>query len=118
MGAGTRATLGFTAAAVLLAASALAGCSAASPDSSVGTTGETTPARTSSTTAAPTSPAATTESVAPRTDLPPTLSGTDWERIQTTEKVVALTFDGGGSDAGVESVLATLAAAQDRQRSS
>lgn len=33
----------------------------------------------------------------------------DWERIPTTSKVVALTFDGGASDAGVASILGTLA---------
>jgi peptidoglycan/xylan/chitin deacetylase (PgdA/CDA1 family) len=35
----------------------------------------------------------------------------DLERIPTTRKIVALTFDGGSSDAAVSSVLATLAAA-------
>jgi peptidoglycan/xylan/chitin deacetylase (PgdA/CDA1 family) len=39
------------------------------------------------------------------------LLGTDWERIPTTQKVVALTFDGGSSDAAVSSILATLAVA-------
>ncbi|WP_199422832.1 polysaccharide deacetylase family protein [Actinotalea solisilvae] len=41
--------------------------------------------------------------------LPPGLLGTDWERVPTTDAVVALTFDGGASDAGVPSILATLA---------
>jgi peptidoglycan/xylan/chitin deacetylase (PgdA/CDA1 family) len=36
--------------------------------------------------------------------------GTDWERLPTSEPVVALTFDGGSSEAGVASVLSTLAA--------
>ena len=40
--------------------------------------------------------------------------GTDWERLPTSERVVALTFDGGSSDAGVGSVLSTLAAADIR----
>lgn len=41
--------------------------------------------------------------------LPPALLGTDWERLPTTDAVVALTFDGGASDAAVPSILATLA---------
>ena len=47
----------------------------------------------------------------PPTDLPESLFGTDWERISTTRRIVALTFDGGSSDAAVASVLATLGAA-------
>jgi peptidoglycan/xylan/chitin deacetylase (PgdA/CDA1 family) len=35
--------------------------------------------------------------------------GTDWERLPTSKPVVALTFDGGSSDAAVASVLSTLA---------
>lgn len=42
--------------------------------------------------------------------LPRAVVGVDWERIPTTAKVVALTFDGGSSDAGVASILATLRA--------
>ena len=34
--------------------------------------------------------------------------GTDWETLRTSQRVVALTFDGGASDAGVSSILATL----------
>jgi len=34
----------------------------------------------------------------------------DWERIPTSSAVVALTFDGGASDAAVASILSTLAA--------
>lgn len=41
--------------------------------------------------------------------LPARLLGTDWERLPTTDRVVALTFDGGSSDTGVTSILATLA---------
>lgn len=42
--------------------------------------------------------------------LPSALRGVDWERIPTSRKVVALTFDGGSSDAAVASILRTLAA--------
>lgn len=42
--------------------------------------------------------------------MPAALRGMDWERIPTTRAVVALTFDGGSSDAGVASILATLRA--------
>ena len=41
--------------------------------------------------------------------MPSYLAGVDWERIPTTRHVVALTFDAGGDDAGVASILATLA---------
>jgi peptidoglycan/xylan/chitin deacetylase (PgdA/CDA1 family) len=41
---------------------------------------------------------------------PAALRGVDWERIPTTAKVVALTFDGGSSDAGAAGILATLRA--------
>ncbi|MCU1572225.1 MAG: polysaccharide deacetylase family protein [Micrococcaceae bacterium] len=40
--------------------------------------------------------------------VPANLRGQDLERIPTTEKVVALTFDAGGSNAGVQSVINTL----------
>lgn len=41
--------------------------------------------------------------------LPSSLLGKDLEKIPTTRKVVALTFDAGASHAGVASILATLA---------
>ena len=41
--------------------------------------------------------------------LPAGLAGRDWERLATSRRVVALTFDAGGDDAGVSSILATLA---------
>lgn len=41
--------------------------------------------------------------------VPQGLRGVDVERVPTTEQVVALTFDAGSSDAGVQSILATLA---------
>lgn len=42
--------------------------------------------------------------------IPTSLRGKDLERIPTTRKVVALTFDGGASAAGAASILATLRA--------
>jgi peptidoglycan/xylan/chitin deacetylase (PgdA/CDA1 family) len=44
------------------------------------------------------------------TSIPAALLGVDLERIPTTQKVVALTFDAGANDAGLRSILATLAA--------
>ena len=43
--------------------------------------------------------------------LPPSLAGAEWTRLPTSSKVVALTFDAGGNDAGVTPILAALAAA-------
>lgn len=42
------------------------------------------------------------------TSLPAALLGRDWTRIPTDRKIVALTFDAGGNDAGVAAILATL----------
>lgn len=42
--------------------------------------------------------------------VPASLLGKDLERIPTSKKVVALTFDGGASDDAVDAILATLAA--------
>ncbi|HUZ87895.1 MAG TPA: polysaccharide deacetylase family protein [Candidatus Baltobacterales bacterium] len=42
--------------------------------------------------------------------LPPSLAGAEWTRLPTNAKVVALTFDAGGNDAGVTPILAALAA--------
>ncbi|XAS64255.1 polysaccharide deacetylase family protein [Micrococcaceae bacterium Sec5.8] len=44
------------------------------------------------------------------TSVPSTLLGVDLERIPTTQKVVALTFDAGANDAALRSILATLTA--------
>lgn len=41
--------------------------------------------------------------------LPPSLAGAEWTRLPTTDHVVALTFDAGGNDAGMTSILSTLA---------
>ncbi len=69
-----------------------------------------TPART---TAAPTpTPARTTPApsrTTPKPPFPPSLAGKDVERIPTTRKVVALTFDAGANADGVSAILATLA---------
>jgi peptidoglycan/xylan/chitin deacetylase (PgdA/CDA1 family) len=43
--------------------------------------------------------------------LPASLAGAEWTVLPTTEKVVALTFDAGGNDAGAAPILAALAAA-------
>lgn len=59
-----------------------------------------------------TAPATTApEPPAPR-ELPPSLAGAEWDAIPTRRKVVALTFDCGGSAAGVPSILRTLDAAR------
>jgi peptidoglycan/xylan/chitin deacetylase (PgdA/CDA1 family) len=42
--------------------------------------------------------------------LPDSLKGTEWERLPTARRVVALTFDACGNEAGAASILATLAA--------
>ena len=65
--------------------------------------------------AAPTSDSSTTPTTSATSppaepDVPPALRGLDVETIPTTERVVALTFDAGGNAAGLESILATLAA--------
>ena len=43
--------------------------------------------------------------------LPQSLAGAEWTRLPTNAKVVALTFDAGGNDAGASPILAALAAA-------
>src|ERR687887_2629037 len=40
--------------------------------------------------------------------LPPAVVAGELVRLQTRQHVVALTFDGGGNDAGTKSILATL----------
>jgi peptidoglycan/xylan/chitin deacetylase (PgdA/CDA1 family) len=49
-------------------------------------------------------------SVAASSTLPPSLVGTEWTRLPTAKKVVALTFDCGSNAQGVDSILATLRA--------
>jgi peptidoglycan/xylan/chitin deacetylase (PgdA/CDA1 family) len=58
----------------------------------------------------PSKPTATAGPPLPPLALPPNLRGQDIERIPTQEKVVALTFDAGANDAGLASILSTLAA--------
>ncbi len=77
--------------------------SAPASESSAPTTAPTTPP-------APPPPPAPAPEPAPSSSLPASLTGVDWERIPTSSAVVALTFDGGASDAAVASILTTLAA--------
>jgi peptidoglycan/xylan/chitin deacetylase (PgdA/CDA1 family) len=58
-------------------------------------------------TSRPTAPRPTT-SATPACSISPRLLGRDLEVLPTTRKVVALTFDGGASNDGVASILATL----------
>ncbi|MDP9884846.1 peptidoglycan/xylan/chitin deacetylase (PgdA/CDA1 family) [Sinomonas atrocyanea] len=60
--------------------------------------------------APPKQPTATARPPLPPMALPPNLRGQDIERIPTQDKVVALTFDAGANDAGLASILSTLAA--------
>lgn len=76
-----------------------------------------TPTPTGSPTSAPVGPTGTrspttspSQVPAPPTVAPEALFGTDWTVLPTSRRVVALTFDCGASDAGVASILATLAA--------
>lgn len=43
--------------------------------------------------------------------LPPALTGTEWYRLPTARRIVALTFDGGSGAQGLPKILAALAAA-------
>jgi peptidoglycan/xylan/chitin deacetylase (PgdA/CDA1 family) len=54
------------------------------------------------------SPSARVTAVAP--PVPSPLAGPEWVALPTARKLVALTFDAGGNDAGIASILATLAA--------
>lgn len=58
---------------------------------------------------APPTPAAPTGPATTRS-LPPSLEGTEWTRLPTRSRVVALTFDAGGNAGGAASILQTLAA--------
>lgn len=70
----------------------------------------TTAPSTTSTTSRPTASSRTTTTTTTTTagSVPAALRGTDWERIPTSRRVVALTFDGGSSDTSTSSILATL----------
>lgn len=78
----------------------LAGCSAAGSGPAPSPTATTASARSTSTVATGARPP----------PLPPSLVGTQWSRLPTTHKLVALTFDAGNNDAGVSSILTTLEA--------
>ncbi len=56
-------------------------------------------------------PAATPSPTPKPAGLPASLAGAEWTRLPTTDKVVALTFDAGGNNAGVAPILKALAAA-------
>lgn len=61
-------------------------------------------------TTGPRPPTATALPPQPPMALPASLRGKEIERIPTQDKVVALTFDAGANDAGLASILSTLAA--------
>ncbi|HXA30323.1 MAG TPA: polysaccharide deacetylase family protein [Candidatus Angelobacter sp.] len=100
----------------LLACAVLSACGAAAPSGVV--TGGAAPSMPETTAspiddspppAPPATPAAT-RTTPPSSSTPPAaLAGPEWTRLPTTAKVVALTFDAGGNNAGVASILATLA---------
>jgi len=50
----------------------------------------------------------TAPSPTPTPSLPASLRGAEWTRLPTADKVVALTFDAGGNDAGVKPILKAL----------
>ena len=96
------------------------GTSAASPSTSASPTRTSTTTTTTSTTSTSTTTKTTTTSTTTRTSTTSTTTttasdlsawlGKDWERLPTTQKVFALTFDGGASNTGVASILGTLTA--------
>jgi peptidoglycan/xylan/chitin deacetylase (PgdA/CDA1 family) len=69
------------------------------------TSGETTPTSAPTPPSSPTSPAGSPPA---RPPFDPRLAGTDWERIPTSARVVALTFDAGANADAVASILGTL----------
>ncbi|HEX6920760.1 MAG TPA: polysaccharide deacetylase family protein [Actinomycetes bacterium] len=87
--------------------------SSAAPDTATSSASSSATSAAPETTATP-RPSATTRRPTTTTRPPATagvparLAGVDWERIPTTSKVVALTFDAGGDAAGLPSILATL----------
>jgi peptidoglycan/xylan/chitin deacetylase (PgdA/CDA1 family) len=58
--------------------------------------------------ATPTAPTVTTPPTSASPSLPASLAGACWSSLPTERPVVALTFDAGGNDAGVASILSTL----------
>lgn len=100
------------AAILLVAVAAMAGCSDGGTPGAVPPTSPAPPPATSSpaTSAPPTTPATpTTSPPAPTCQVPSNLRGKDLERVPTSRKVVALTFDAGANADGVPSILETLA---------
>ena len=81
---------------------------ASSPTASAGASPLASP--TGSPTSTPPTPSSSPHPSASTTDerLPESLVGAQWEHLPTLRKVVALTFDAGGDNAGVASILATL----------
>src|SRR5207302_5903309 len=67
------------------------------------------PVTSTTATIAPALPTATPAAPSPP-PLPASLVGTQWSRLPTAQKLVALTFDAGNNDGGVASILATLRA--------
>jgi peptidoglycan/xylan/chitin deacetylase (PgdA/CDA1 family) len=94
-----------------LAATVLAAGCSGSDGAVARPTAATTPASTTASTTAATPPAALARpGPASVSKLPSSLVGKEWDRLPTSSRVVALTFDACGNDAGVESILSTLAA--------
>ena len=98
------------AAAVLAATLTLAGCGKSSSSTPAPDSASTRASPTAVAIPEPRAPAAPTS--IPPTSIPPTLLGQDIERLPTTRKVVALTFDAGANADAVPSILATLAREQ------
>lgn len=97
--------------------SALPGSTSSAPSSGPGgsSSGTTSPVPSTARTSRPgptaATPAPTTSALRPTSascSIPASLRGVDLEALPTTRKVVALTFDAGGSADGVSSILATL----------
>lgn len=93
------------AAAILAATLTLAGCGKSNSSTPPPDSASTRASPTAVAIPAPRAPAAPTP-------VPPTLLGQDIERLPTTQKVVALTFDAGANADAVPSILATLAVEQ------
>jgi peptidoglycan-N-acetylglucosamine deacetylase len=106
----------------LLAACAAGGGSAVASGSAGALPVSTPPATTAGGQAATPAPSPTAQATEPpatpvaatATPLQPpaSLAGAEWTHLPTRDRVVALTFDSGSNDAGVASILATLAAQQ------
>ena len=84
------------------------------PTTGATTTASTTPSTTSTTTTRTTTTSTTTRTSTTSTSTTTTSTdltewlGKDWEKLPTTQKIFALTFDAGASDAGVARIVSTL----------